>query len=216
MYTSSYGIAFMLFFTTVSSAQSFSKKDSISYGMGLIMAEELKKSGIKDLDVKLMMKAIDDYLANNAVLNITQMKPIVNAYKVDLQKKSGLEFLAQNKTKPGVTTTASGLQYEILHKGASTQKPILTSRVTVHYHGTLPNGQIFDSSVNRGQPATFMLNAVIKGWQEGVQLMSIGDKYKFYIPQELAYGARGSGSGSIPPYAALVFEVELLSIDDSK
>jgi len=122
---------------------------------------------------------------------------------------NGQEFLKKNTEKEGIVTTASGLQYEILQEGEGDQ-PTLASKVTTHYHGTLVDGTVFDSSVERGQPATFGVSQVIKGWQEGIPLMSAGAKYRFYIPQELAYGMR-SPSSSIPPGSMLIFEVELLS-----
>jgi FKBP-type peptidyl-prolyl cis-trans isomerase FklB len=122
----------------------------------------------------------------------------------------GEEFLEQNKTREGVVTTASGLQYEVLKEGDG-PKPKATSTVKCHYHGTLINGTVFDSSVQRGQPASFPLNMVIKGWTEGVQLMSVGSKYRFFLHPTLAYGERGAG-GSIGPNATLIFDVELLGI----
>lgn len=125
-------------------------------------------------------------------------------------KAEGEAFLEANKLRDGVITTESGLQYEVLKEGKG-KKPSATDRVRVHYHGTLIDGTVFDSSVDRGEPITFGLNQVIKGWTEGVQLMSVGSKYKFYIPQELGYGGRQAGS--IPPYSALIFEVELLGIE---
>ncbi len=127
-------------------------------------------------------------------------------------KKQGEDFLAENKKKTGITTTASGLQYEVLNKTEG-PKPTPTTKVQVHYHGTTPDGDVFDSSVDRNQPAEFGLNQVIKGWTEGLQLMSEGSKYKFYIPQELAYGANPNGD-IIKPFMPLVFEVELLAILD--
>jgi len=127
-------------------------------------------------------------------------------------RKQGVDFLAKNKTRAGVLTTESGLQYEIL-KNSEGPKPTPTTKVQVHYHGTTPDGDVFDSSVDRNQPAEFGLNQVIKGWTEGLQLMSEGSKYKFYIPQELAYGANPSGD-IIKPFMPLVFEVELLAILD--
>ena len=127
-------------------------------------------------------------------------------------KKQGEDFLAENKKRNGVLTTPSGLQYEILNKMEG-PKPTPTTKVQVHYHGTTPDGDVFDSSIDRNQPAEFGLSQVIKGWTEGLQLMSEGSKYKFYIPQELAYGANPSGD-IIKPFMPLVFEVELLSILD--
>jgi len=125
-------------------------------------------------------------------------------------KTAGEKFLAENKAKAGVVTTASGLQYEVIKKGNG-PIPTESSRVKVHYHGTLIDGTVFDSSVNRGEPAVFGVNQVIKGWTEGLQLMPVGSKYKFYLPQELAYGAQNQGT--IKPFSVLVFEVELISIE---
>lgn len=124
--------------------------------------------------------------------------------------KAGQEFLATNRNKPGVIELASGLQYEVIAEGAG-PKPLVTNKVTCHYHGTLIDGTVFDSSVKRGQPATFPLNAVIKGWTEGVQLMSVGSKYRFFIPPQLGYGER-QVSAQIGPNSTLIFEVELLGI----
>lgn len=132
----------------------------------------------------------------------------------EANKKAGEAFLAANKQKKGVITTASGLQYEVL-QAADGAKPAATDTVTVNYKGTLIDGTEFDSSYARGEPATFPLNRVIKGWTEGVQLMSVGSKYRFYVPSDLAYGPRGAGP-KIGPNATLIFEVELLSIGESK
>lgn len=125
-------------------------------------------------------------------------------------KQAGIDFLTKNKGKAGVISTASGLQYEILEEGTGLQ-PNAMSSVTCHYEGTLINGKIFDSSLKRGQPATFPLNRVISGWTEGLQYMKEGAKYRFYIPENLAYG--GSQVATIPPYSTLIFEVQLLKVD---
>lgn len=133
------------------------------------------------------------------------------AAKIAETKAAGEAYLLANASAEGVITLASGLQYKVLQPGTGTQQPTLSSNVTCHYHGMLLNGEVFDSSVVRNQPATFPLNAVIKGWQEGVQLMPIGSKYCFYIPSNLAYGDSGAGA-KITGGAALIFEVELLGI----
>ena len=134
----------------------------------------------------------------------------MNHIKYGTIKEEGEAFLRENATKEGVITTESGLQYEVIKMGKG-KKPAATDRVKVHYHGTLIDGTVFDSSVERGEPITFGLNQVIAGWTEGVQLMPIGSKFRFYIPQELAYGDRNTGT--IPPYSTLIFEVELLDIE---
>ena len=134
----------------------------------------------------------------------------MNTIKYGDTKTQGEQFLAENGLKEGVITTASGLQYEVIKMGKG-QKPVATDKVKVHYHGTLIDGTVFDSSVDRGEPIVFGLNQVIKGWTEGVQLMPVGSKFRFYIPQELGYGAQQAGS--IPPYSTLIFEVELLGIE---
>jgi FKBP-type peptidyl-prolyl cis-trans isomerase FklB len=125
-------------------------------------------------------------------------------------RAAGETFLAENAKKDGVTTTSSGLQYEVIKMGKG-KKPTATDRVKVHYHGTLIDGTVFDSSVQRGEPIIFALTQVISGWTEGLQLMPVGSKFKFYIPQHLAYGAQQAGQ--IPPYSTLIFEVELLGIE---
>lgn len=124
----------------------------------------------------------------------------------------GSDFLSQNMTKEGVITTESGLQYKVLTPGTGTVHPIASDKVKVHYHGTLTNGSVFDSSVSRGQPIDFGLNQVIKGWTEGLQLMVVGEKTRLFIPSELAYGNRKAGS--IPPGSVLIFDVELLGINE--
>ena len=134
----------------------------------------------------------------------------MNNIKYGTVKEDGEKFLAENALKEGVTTTESGLQYEVIKMGRG-KKPAATDKVKVHYHGTLIDGTVFDSSVDRGEPIVFGLNQVIKGWTEGVQLMPVGSKFRFYIPQELGYGAQNAGS--IPPYSTLIFEVELLGIE---
>ena len=133
-----------------------------------------------------------------------------NQEKAQANLKAGEEFLAENKKKENITELPSGLQYEILQQGDG-EKPTATSNVTCHYHGTLIDGRVFDSSVQRGQPATFPLNRVIKGWTEGLQLMNAGSKYRFYIPPHLAYGERAV-SAEIGPNSTLIFDVELLGV----
>ncbi|QIA65287.1 FKBP-type peptidyl-prolyl cis-trans isomerase [Vibrio astriarenae] len=133
-----------------------------------------------------------------------------NSKAADQNQAKGIAFLESNKAKEGVITTESGLQYEVLHKSDSGEKPTADKRVKVHYHGTLIDGTVFDSSVDRGTPIDFGVTQVIKGWQEGLQLMDKGDKYRFYIPSQLGYGNRGTGP--IPPASVLIFDVELIDI----
>ena len=195
--------------------------DSASYAYGIVLGNSLKRQlSSSDLDRKMVIDAVmatikDDSLlfsaeAASTVHNGYQKKQSMKISEVNL--KTGEEFLAKNKTRKDVTTTASGLQYEVMKKAETPgAKPTAADKVRVHYHGTLIDGSIFDSSVQRGQPAEFPLGGVIKGWTEGLQYMNTGDKFKFFIPYQLAYGDRGAGP-KIKPYSALVFEVELLDI----
>jgi peptidylprolyl isomerase len=159
-------------------------------------------------EVELFKVMVPEAAAAPAGAQSSNDKPAV----AGADKAAGQAFLANNKKRPGVTTTASGLQYEVLKKGTGKVSPKATDRVEVHYHGTLIDGKVFDSSVQRGETIAFGLNQVIPGWTEGVQLMKEGDKFKFYIPNELAYGERSPGAG-IPAGAALIFEVELFKIN---
>ena len=194
--------------------------DSISYSLGIDIASSLKNQGMEELNINAMAQAFRDVLTDgaNPMLDQMQARQVLTTYFNNLQatraetlKKAGEDFLAENKNKPGVVTLSSGLQYEILVEGAG-EKPKLSDRVKTHYHGTLIDGTVFDSSVQRGEPISFAVNGVIKGWTEALQLMPVGSKWKLYIPYNLAYGERGSGP-TIGPYAALIFEVELLAIE---
>lgn len=156
-------------------------------------------NGMYDYDTQFDSRTAGEYIENT----MTQIK-----YGEAIA--AGKKFLEENKLKEGVITTESGLQYEVIKMGKGA-KPTATDKVKVHYHGTLTDGTVFDSSVDRGEPITFALNQVIPGWTEGVQLMPVGSKFRFYVPQELGYGARQAGS--IPPYSTLIFEVELLGIE---
>ncbi len=192
-------------------------EDSVSYALGVSMAESLKKSGITNYNEDIFMQAIQAHMKGKSAMEPTaadkvyrdEQKKIADA-KSAIAKKAGEDFLAANKTKPGVMTTATGLQYKVTKEGTGAS-PSKTDKVTVHYHGTLPDGTIFDSSVDRGTPATFGLNQVISGWTEGLQLMKEGGKTTFYIPQALGYGARGQGK--IPAFSTLIFDVELIKIE---
>ena len=213
-------ILFLTLITTVTlKAQSFkSEADSLSYSLGMLVAENLKNQGFGDIDVEIFAKAMKSTLKGEpTLLTNQQCQSIVQTSATkktmvagESNKKAGEDFLAKNKLRPEITTTASGIQYEILKAGDGA-KPMATDKVLVHYHGTLINGEIFDSSVQRGEPIAFPLNQVIPGWTEVVQLMPVGSKWKVYIPYQMAYGERGAG-GSIGPYSALIFEIELLEI----
>ena len=169
-------------------------KNSLSFQLGTSVAQYLMQYGEKELNYEEFKAGID------LVMNLSAKF-----------KEEGENFLAENAKREGVKTTASGLQYEVLEATLG-QKPKATDSVKVHYEGTLIDGTVFDSSYKRGKPISFPLNGVIKGWTEGLQLMSVGSKYKLFIPYQLAYGERGAGD-SIPPYAALIFTVELLGIE---
>jgi FKBP-type peptidyl-prolyl cis-trans isomerase len=189
------------------------------YGMGVLFANNIKGQGGDSLDVQAITAAIRDVFEKKP-LKIDQQScmPIVQQFmqqaaekKSTLTKEQGKVFLESNKQKEGVMVTASGLQYKVLAKGAG-KTPASTDKVTVHYTGKLIDGSVFDSSVQRGQPANFGVSQVISGWTEALQLMKEGDKWMLFIPYNLAYGERGSG-GQIPPYATLIFEVELIKVN---
>ncbi|MBR3413888.1 MAG: FKBP-type peptidyl-prolyl cis-trans isomerase [Bacteroidales bacterium] len=200
--------------------------DKLSYAMGLNIGLQLKQMGLGNrLEVKDFGDAVNDILQGNALkLNPDEANSLLNNFFTELEKEQnaknaeagkaakseGEKFLAENAKKPGVVVTASGLQYEVLNEGTG-RSPKATDTVRCHYHGTLIDGTVFDSSYQRNQPADFGLNQVIAGWTEGVQLMKEGAKYRFYLPYDLAYGEHGAGA-SIPPYAALIFDVELLKV----
>lgn len=199
--------------------------DSVSYAIGLDVAKNVKKSFDEfdnDLFIQGFVNASD---STDIMIDEAKAQQLVRAYfqkkqqadmaksqeEAKANKEAGDKFLAENKTKDGVVTTESGLQYIVLKEGTGA-KPTTASKVKVHYHGTLINGTVFDSSVDRGTPAEFGVTQVIKGWTEGLQLMPVGSKYKFFIPSDLAYGANPRPGGVITPNSALIFDVELLEI----
>ena len=194
------------------------KMDKISYALGLSIGNNFRSSGIKSLNFENFLKGVEDVLCEKTPeIGYDEAKEIINRYFLDLQdeqvrlnKEAGEEFLRINKNKAGVVTLPSGLQYEILKKGNG-EKPKTTDRVKCHYHGTLINGTVFDSSVLRGEPAIFGVSQVIKGWVEALQLMEEGSKWRLFIPSELAYGNHGAGE-MIEPNSTLIFDVELLNI----
>ena len=202
-----------------SNSELSTQMDSVSYSLGVSVANNLKSSGFETIESSAISAAFNDVFSENDVkISEEDANALIQDYFMELsQKKSqeatnkGQAFLDENATKDGVVTTASGLQYQVLTEGQGA-KPVASDEVTVHYHGTLIDGTVFDSSVDRGQPATFPVGGVIQGWVEALQLMNVGSKYKLFIPSNLAYGERGAG-GSIGPNETLVFEVELLSIN---
>ena len=191
--------------------------DSASYALGVSVANFYKQQGFKNLNPTLIARAISEVQGNKQPLFNEQQCNEIIMYFVNPSLRTTMEegekFMAANAKKAGVKTTASGLQYEVLTEGTGA-KPRAIDTVVVNYAGNLLNGTEFDNSYKRGQPIEFPLNGVIRGWTEGLQLMPIGSKYKFYIPQELGYGP--NGSGAIPGGSTLVFEVELLNIKPAK
>lgn len=199
--------------------------DKVSYALGMSIAHNMMQSGVHDLQFEDFAAGLKATLqGEQPAVPFEEAGKILDKYFTDLEaakaaeeaeigeamKKDGEAFLAENAAKPGVITLASGLQYKIL-KAGSGKKPGKTSRVRCHYEGTFTNGMIFDSSYKRGEPAVFGVNQVIPGWTEALQLMSEGSEWELYIPYNLAYGEAGA-HGAIPPYAALVFKVELLEV----
>lgn len=192
--------------------------EKVSYALGLSLGNNLLGSGVTALDSARLAKGIQDVLdQKQPEISYEEAQAVINDFFQALQSKmtekaqaEGKAFLAENAKRPEVVTTASGLQYEIL-TAAEGAIPTAADSVKVHYHGMLVDGNVFDSSVNRGEPATFGVTQVISGWVEALQLMPVGSKWKLFIPSELAYGAQGAGQ-SIAPHSALIFEVELLAI----
>lgn len=210
-------LALCLMLSFHSNAQS--NMDSVSYSLGILMAQSLAKQGVSELDAASFTKGVQDILAGGDLqIDLNQANQIVQDFMQAQQMKqyeevisAGKAFLSKNASRSEVTVLPSGLQYEVLQAGDG-PKPEPSDRVTVHYHGTLLDGTVFDSSVNRGQPATFGVTQVIQGWVEGLQLMPQGSKWRLFIPYQLAYGERGAGR-DIGPYSTLIFDVELLKIN---
>jgi FKBP-type peptidyl-prolyl cis-trans isomerase FklB len=192
--------------------------DKVSYALGLSIGNNFRTSGIKNLNVEDFIAGLDDVFSDKTpAVSYDEAKVIIDGYfaglekeQVKLNREAGDEFLRINREKAGVTTLPSGLQYEIIRKGSG-KKPGPDDEVKCHYHGTLINGAVFDSSVQRGEPAVFGVSQVIPGWVEALQLMETGSKWRLFIPSELAYGKRGAGN-MIGPDSALIFDVELLDI----
>ena len=193
--------------------------DSVSYSLGVNIGENIKTQ-FPDIDLKNFEAAIKDVLDDNKKPSIsgTDAQKTIQEYFTKQQAKAsesvveeGKKFLAENSKKENVVTLESGLQYEVIKTGEGA-KPTLNDQVTTHYHGTLIDGTVFDSSVERGQPASFPVSGVIKGWTEALQLMNVGSKWRLFVPYDLAYGERGAGP-KIGPFTTLIFEVELISIN---
>lgn len=217
-----FGIIFFIIFSFSTIAQEVVLKnetDSFSYAFGILIGNNLKTAGFSEINDTLLALGAQQTFEEKATLTIEEAVTIMKNMEQKIKEKQheatikkGKEFMKKNKQRKEVTELPSGLQYEVIVE-AEGPKPEATDLVTTHYHGTLIDGTVFDSSVDRGEPIQFPLNRVIAGWTEGLQLMSVGAKYKFYIPPELAYGAQGAGS--IGPYETLIFEVELISIDEN-
>ncbi len=192
--------------------------DKISYALGLSIGNNFQSSGIKDLQVEDFTRGLMDVLTDaKPAISYDEAKSVINAYfvklrqeKMVLNKEAGEEFLRINKHKAGVVELPSGLQYEVLKMGTGA-KPTAKDKVKCHYHGTLINGTVFDSSVQRGTPAVFGVSQVIPGWVEALQLMPVGSKWRLFVPSNLAYGEHGAGE-IIEPNSTLIFDVELLDI----
>jgi FKBP-type peptidyl-prolyl cis-trans isomerase FklB len=194
--------------------------EKVSYAFGINLGQNMKQQGMNEMDANMLAKGLADYLGEtDLAIKEEEVQAILQQYFQELQQKqfgknidAGKKFMEENAKRPEVVTLESGLQYEIITEGNG-PKPQATDKVTTHYHGTLIDGTVFDSSVDRGEPATFPVNGVIKGWVEALQLMPVGSKWKLYIPTELAYGANPHPGGAIEPYMALVFDIELISIN---
>ncbi len=192
--------------------------DKVSYALGLSIGNNFLNSGIKDLQIEDFVKGLSDVLKEaKPEITYDEAKQVINDFflklqreKLEINKKAGEEFLHVNKGRAGVVELPSGLQYQVLKQGTG-EKPKATDKVKCHYHGTLINGTVFDSSVDRGTPAVFGVNQVIPGWVEALQLMPVGSKWRLFIPSQLAYGEHGAGE-MIEPNSTLIFDVELLDI----
>lgn len=191
----------------------------LSYSLGMNMATQLMQTGLENLDVEAFVKAFTEIMKNESTtMSLEEASQHIQAYfsakqneMLEVNKKEGELFLSENKKKENVVTLPSGLQYEVLTEGDGAI-PTATDTVKCHYHGTLIDGTVFDSSVERGQPAVFGVTQVIKGWVEALQLMSVGSKWKLFVPSGMAYGEQGAGN-DIQPNSTLIFEVELLGIE---
>lgn len=213
-------LALLLSLSSLSLAQNLSKKmEKQSYSAGMIIARELKGSGIDSMDYQSFALGLQDAIEGRELqLSEEEAQQIFQTWMMEKRavagsaaREIGEKFLAENAKKEGVITLESGLQYMVLKEGDGAS-PSATDKVKTHYHGTLVDGTVFDSSVERGEPISFPVNGVIQAWQEILPMMKVGSKYKIFAPYNLAYGERGAG-GVIKPYAALIFEIELIGIN---
>ncbi len=196
-----------------------SEKERLGYALGLNIAKNLQETGFENFDYDSFRAAMEDHYSRNELkLSVPEVNDTLKSAMAKIQAEKhapvleeGLKFLEENAKRDDVTVTASGLQYRVMNAGAG-RSPSPTDQVTTHYHGKLIDGTVFDSSVNRNSPATFPVNGVIQGWQEALPMMKEGDKWELFIPYNLAYGENGAG-GSIPPFATLIFEVELITVN---
>ena len=194
------------------------QNDTVSYALGVSIGNNLKRNGFDSLNISLVSAAMQEvYHGDSTKIKASEADGLIQAYMQGQQAKKGADniekgrkFLEENKSKPGVTTLPSGLQYIVMKEGTGA-KPALTDNVVMHYHGTLIDGTVFDSSVEKGQPITYPVNKFIPGWTEALQLMTVGSKWKLFVPGNLGYGERGSGK--IGPNETLIFEMELISIE---
>ncbi len=206
-------------FSNLQAQELKTEKDSLSYALGVLIGQNFKKQGLDDIDLAVFSKAMQAALAGAPTLMdpvtanrcATEFTNKEKEAKKKMAMAEGTAFLAKNAERKGVITMPSGLQYEVLRDGTG-EIPKTTDKVKVHYTGTLLDGTVFDSSVERGEPIVFPVTGVIAGWVEALQLMKVGSKWKLFIPQNLAYGERGAGA-QIGPYSTLIFEVELLGIE---
>jgi len=194
-------------------------KDSASYALGYRIAQSMKGQGLQEINMAIFEQGFKAGVQSKSVIPDSLIDICIKNYqdkmmneKIAVNRAAGKAFLEENAKKPGVVKLTSGLQYLILNEGTGTEKPTLKSNIKCHYHGTLINGEIFDSSVQRGEPISFPLSGVIKGWQDALQLMTVGSKWRLFIPSELAYGERSAGA-MIGPGSTLIFDVELLGIN---
>ena len=213
-------LAIAVLLTSVAHGQQLKTQiDSVSYAIGVMFAQNLKTQGVEGVNNDLILKGLIDVMQNkNPDLSPQDAGKIYSSYTTSLRAKAGEKnkaigekYLAENGKRKEVTTTASGLQYEVIKQGSGVA-PKVTDKVTVHYHGTNIDGSVFDSSVEKGQPLTYPVNGFVQGWQEALQLMQPGAKYKLVVPYNLAYGERGSGA-KIKAFSTLIFELELISVE---